>query len=323
MRHCQRALFQQSRHLHCLHRDLVIDVHADYLLAGADVITTNNFVCVEHQLAREGLQSELVSMTQAAASCATQAVARARSQLPVGSKRDLGVAGALPPLQVCYFPPDLSADAMVTQYSAISRALSPSVDMLLGETLASATEACAAATAGASTGLPTWVSLTLHDDLSSTLRGGDSLLSTVDQLVALQLPKLEGILLNCCSTECIDAAMPKLATAAAGTGLAIGAYGNIFEGTTSQWLETATHGPRQYPWAGRCACPMPMEHSEYERNLEESALTGEGVMTTAAYTTHALRWRDSGASLIGGCCGTTPEHIGTLARALGTTTAGI
>lgn len=306
-----------------LHSDLVIDVHTDYLLAGADIITTNNFVCVEHQLAREGLQSELISMTQAAASCATQAVARAQSQLPAGSAREFGVAGALPPLQVCYFPPELSTDAMVTQYSTIARAFSSSVDVLLGETLASAAEACAAASAAASTGVPTWVSLTLHDDLSSTLRGGDSLVSTVDQLLALKLPKLEGILLNCCSTECIDAAMPKLASATSGTGLALGAYGNIFEGTTSQWLETATHGPRPYPWAGRCACPMPMERGEYEQNIEESALTGEGVMTSAAYTTHALRWRESGASLIGGCCGTTPEHIRTLAQALATPTAGI
>ena len=59
--------------------------------------------------------------------------------------------------------------------------------------------------------------------------------------------------LNCCATECIDAAMPKLAAATEGTGIALGAYGNIFEGTTSQWLETATHGPRPYPWyAFRC-----------------------------------------------------------------------
>ena len=27
--------------------ELVISVHTDYLLAGADIITTNNFVCVE------------------------------------------------------------------------------------------------------------------------------------------------------------------------------------------------------------------------------------------------------------------------------------
>ena len=48
-------------------RELVVDVHKDYLLAGADMITTNNFVCVESQLAREGLQGEIVTMTQAAA----------------------------------------------------------------------------------------------------------------------------------------------------------------------------------------------------------------------------------------------------------------
>jgi methionine synthase I (cobalamin-dependent) len=181
---------------HAVHRDLVVDVHTDYLLAGADIITTNNFVCVEHQLAREGLQAELVSMTQAAASCATQAVERARSRLPAGSTRELCIAGALPPLEICYFPPDLSADQMVSQYSAIASALSPSVDVLLGETLSSAAEACAAATAAAATGRPAWVALTLHDDLSSTLRGGDSLESTVAQLLALKLPKLEGILVR-------------------------------------------------------------------------------------------------------------------------------
>ena len=83
---------------------------------------------------------------------------------------------------------------------------------------------------------------------------------------------------------------------------------------------------------------MPMNHHEYETNVAEMALTGEGVMGPpgekrhsvshsfsykiddlprqardkhrenysnrhalhTAYTTHALRWRESGATLIGG-----------------------
>ena len=38
----------------------------------------------------------------------------------------------------------------------------------------------------------------------------------------------------------------------------------------------------------------------------------------AAYAAEALRWRDvEGARIIGGCCGTTPEHIEAVVEALG------
>ena len=104
----------------------------------------------------------------------------------------MGVAGALPPLQTCYFAPELSRDAMVCQYSTIAKSLAPVVDVLLCETMASSAEACAAASAASATGRPVWVSYTLHDDLTSTLRGGDSLADSVKQLLDLKLPTLEG-----------------------------------------------------------------------------------------------------------------------------------
>ena len=65
-------------------------------------------------------------------------------------------------------PPSLfSAPLLCPRACSLSRLLSLSCpQVLLGETLSSAAEACAAATAAASTGVPTWVSLTLHDDLS-------------------------------------------------------------------------------------------------------------------------------------------------------------
>ena len=151
--------------------------------------------------------------------------------------------------------------------------------------------------------------------------------------------------------------MPRLAALTEhAAGIALGGYGNIFQSTTSQWLQTATcvfclsrlcnilefldildvlnvsdeteavsssrilrprrHGPRVYPWAGRCACPMPMVDSEYETLEVELAITGESSMGVEAYAAHALRWRASGASLIGGCCGTTPGHTAALAKSL-------
>ncbi|MBM2840688.1 MAG: homocysteine S-methyltransferase 3-like [Bacteroidetes bacterium] len=34
------------------------------------------------------------------------------------------------------------------------------------------------------------------------------------------------------------------------------------------------------------------------------------------YAQHALRWRESGVSIIGGCCGTTPSYIRAVTKAL-------
>jgi homocysteine S-methyltransferase len=34
------------------------------------------------------------------------------------------------------------------------------------------------------------------------------------------------------------------------------------------------------------------------------------------YAEYAMQWREAGASIIGGCCGTTPEHIRALADML-------
>jgi homocysteine S-methyltransferase len=35
------------------------------------------------------------------------------------------------------------------------------------------------------------------------------------------------------------------------------------------------------------------------------------------YAAEAVKWRDRGARIIGGCCGTGPEHIAALKEALG------
>ena len=165
--------------------ELVAAVHTDFLLAGADMVTTNNFVCVEHQLRREGLEGELVALTQASARCAATAVERARGLLGAGDRRGerMGVVGSLPPLQTCYFTPDLAPASMAAQYGTIARALAPSCSVLLAETLCSGAEACAAASAARATGRPVWVSFSLHDDLTATLRGGAPLETAVAPLL--------------------------------------------------------------------------------------------------------------------------------------------
>ncbi|HEV8638918.1 MAG TPA: homocysteine S-methyltransferase family protein [Chloroflexota bacterium] len=65
----------------------------------------------------------------------------------------------------------------------------------------------------------------------------------------------------------------------------------------------APHSPAPtgvYPHVGRFDPPEWMFTDEYP---------------PARYLDEARKWRDLGSAILGGCCGTTPEHIGALARA--------
>lgn len=72
-------------------------------------------------------------------------------------------------------------------------------------------------------------------------------------------------------------------------------YANGFQTTTDQWLSRAA----PFPLGGGGGAPV-TDAAEYDE---------QGNITPAAYAAHARRWVDAGASVVGGCCGTSPQHI--------------
>ncbi len=192
--------------------DAVIQLHRDYVDAGADVITVNNYAVTPALLAREGLEDELEALTLSAARCAVAA----RDSAP-GPVR---VAGSLGPLNTTF---DASVvgdfDDNLAQYRRMVAALAPHVDLYLCETLSTAEEARAAALAAQETGKPFIVSWTV-DREGERLRGGDSLSEAVHSLDALSP---EALLVNCTSCNAVTAAIPRLRAL---TDLPIGAYAN-------------------------------------------------------------------------------------------------
>src|SRR5205085_11953830 len=81
-------------------------------------------------------------------------------------------------------------------------------------------------------------------------------------------------LINCVPAAGIDAGL----SAAASSGLPFGAYAHMGEVD---------------PHAGWPSTPL---------------------LSPAAYATHPARWLRQGATILGGCCGTTPAHIAALAE---------
>jgi S-methylmethionine-dependent homocysteine/selenocysteine methylase len=202
--------------------DVVRQIHADYLAAGADVITTNTYGVIRAGLARVGLEPRFAELTRMAARLARQARDAAG--------RPALIAGSLPPLRGSYRP-DLvgSFDVLAPLYAEQAALLAPDVDLLLCETMSSAAEGRAAAWGATRTGKPVWVAWTLHEDRSGRLRSGETVTEAARALHDLPV---SGCLVNCAAPESVTQAMPELVGLGAGR---VGGYANTFAPVAETW----------------------------------------------------------------------------------------
>ncbi len=195
--------------------DAVRRLHVDYIRAGADIITTNNYACVPSYLERRGMTERLAELVELSAQLAIEA----RDEAAAGSL----IAGALPPLGESYRPDEV-LDAAEAQpvYRLITDALTPHVDLLLCETMSSIAEARMTAEVAAAADKPVWLAWTLADDHSGRLRSGETIADAVAAVAGLDVG---AYLFNCCVPESIDAALNLLGDL---TDKPKGAYANAF-----------------------------------------------------------------------------------------------
>lgn len=258
---------------------VVRDVHRDYIDAGAEIITTNTYGIIRNELAREGIEERFADLNRFACELAIEA----RDQ----SGRHVKIAGSLPPLNGSYRPDRVWPFKVIEPlYREQSEVLAPYVDFFICETMASAAEGFAAATAACSTGKPVWVSWTLHEDRSGRLRSGETVNEAIDALRGLPVA---GFLANCCAPESILSAMPDLAATGAEF---VGGYANTFTPVPETWTLDGSE-----PTSG---------FIDLRQDLDPDS-----------YGAHVNAWLDAGATVIGGCCGTRPAHIRRIAELVG------
>lgn len=244
--------------------DVVRDIHRDYIAAGAE-------------LAKEGIEHRFAELNGLACDLAREA--REKSG-PAGSA--VRIAGSLPPLRGSYRA-DLVGpfEEIYPLYAEQARLLAPHVDLLLCETMASGAESYAAAMAATDTGLPVWISYTLHEDRSGHLRSGETIAEAVALLDGLPIA---GVLANCCAPESIVAALPALVATGAPV---VGGYANTFTPVPETWTLDG-----EQEWDGLIGLRDDLEPDTY------------GAL--------ASQWLDLGATAVGGGCGTRPAHIAKL-----------
>ena len=262
--------------------EFVTQVHASYIEAGADVITTNSYAVVPFHIGEERFAAE-------GSKLAALAGRLARDAADAAGDRKVLVAGSLPPVFGSY-QPDLFNPALAGSYlDVLVTGMKPYVDVWLAETQSSLIEARAAHTAVAGTGLPFWISFTLRDDVSPAemgepqLRSGETVEAAAELAASLGA---EALLFNCSTPEVMEAAIETASKTFArlGVDLQIGVYANAF----------------------------PSQQGDEEANETITEIRDD--LNPAAYDQWAQQWAKAGASIIGGCCGIGKEHIHTLGQ---------
>ena len=242
---------------------LLEQIHRDYVVAGADVLTANTFRTHARSLAAASL-GDGASLDDRASELTRAAVEIARK---ASGGRAL-VAGSQAPLEDCYEPgraPPVSE--MEREHAWMARNLADArVDLILVETHNTIREAVVATRAAAQTGLPVVASLVCGED--GRLLSGESVSDAARALLPF---KPQALLLNCCPAPAVERPLRQLCRVA--SAIPCGAYANIGRSDPSLgWVNTDAQDP-------------------------------------TTYARYAATWLELGAAVIGGCCGTTPEHI--------------
>ena len=264
--------------------DIVRQVHADFIDAGADVITTNSYALVPFHIGEERFRSKGPALIALAGKLAREAA-------DAQADRKVLVAGSLPPIFGSYEPERFDPTRVQDYLSVLVEGLAPHVDVWLGETLSLIAEGDAVRTAIAATGKPFWISFTLEDgnEAGSTdepkLRSGETV---AEAAIWAAGSGAQALLFNCSRPEVMARAVETASSVfrQEGTAIEIGVYANAFEAEESEGAANETlHDTRD-------------------------DLTGD------SYARFACDWVEAGATMVGGCCGIGARHIHKLGQIL-------
>jgi S-methylmethionine-dependent homocysteine/selenocysteine methylase len=266
--------------------EIVLQVHKDFIAAGAKIITSNSYSTIPSYLGKRDLAQSYVELTRLAGQLARRAVQESPEEEQCKEnvhKVEVRVAGSLPPLSES-FRPDLvpSGRDVATIYESMVKALEPYVDLFLCETMSSGAEALHAAAAAKKYGhgKPVYVAWTLDERPGKGLRSGEP----IAQALALIAPiEIDAYLFNCTSPEAILQALKELAAL---TDKPIGGYPNRFNNVDPQWTL----------------------YNDVKTSLRDD-------IDIAFFVQMAQQFEAAGATIIGGCCGIGPEYIEALAQA--------
>jgi len=253
--------------------EYVTQAHEGFARAGANMISTNSYAIVPFHIGDKLFSERGLALAGLAGQLARD----------VADRHGVRVAGSLPPVLGSYRPDLFEVKAARAILTVLIEGLTPFADVWLAETLSSLGEAELVGEMLAADSRPLWLSFTLNDEGSASLRSGES----IEAAVALaQKLGAAALLFNCSAPEVMEDAVVRARAAMGTDAIEIGVYANGFA------------------------------HSDTEVPANGGLRDIRADLDPPRYLEWARKWVAAGATMVGGCCGIGPQHIQALAGGL-------
>ena len=266
------TLWSASALLNEKYHKLLLDTHLDFIKAGAEVIVTTTFTTRKKRLRDNNIEDKFEYLNKKAGEIAQ----KAKNLNP-----NVLVAGGLPPQNLTYEADDRPDEEIQENFYSQAKLINPYIDFFYLDVLSSVKEFILAINSIKEFNKPYLIGA--HISEGTNLPSGEKISEITDKI---KNKNLLGILLSCISPENYELNLNEIKKLGIPFGFKLNAFvkTNPKPNYTGALLRSKTGNPNEFLGQRKDLTPSKM--------LE-----------------FAKRFKNSGATILGGCCETRPSHI--------------
>ena len=252
------------------YHQLVLDTHVDFIKAGAEIIVTTTFATRQKRLKENNLLDKFKYLNQKAGEIAQAA----KQKFP-----NIYIAGGIPPQNLTYEADDRDEAKITENFNSQAKALNPYVDFFYFDVWSSVKEVRCGIKAIKEFKKPYLVGL--HISEGTTLPSGEK----IKDIKNIVDENALGVILSCVSPENFEKNLKELKS----LNIPFGFKLNGFVTTKLQESYTSI-------FIGKKSNPNEILGKRHD-------------LTPDKFHEIAKKFKENGATIIGGCCETGPAHI--------------
>ena len=256
---------------------LLLDTHCDFIKAGAEVIVTNTFTTRKVRLRDNNVENKFEYLNKKAGEIAQ----KAKILYP-----NVMVAGGLPPQYLTYEADTRSDQEISENFYSQARILDPYIDFFYFDVLSSIREFQIAIDSIKEFNKPYLIGA--HISQGTNLPSGEKISEIISKI---KHKKLLGMILSCISPENYDLNLAEIKSLGIPFGFKLNGFikTNPKPNYTGAYKKSKTGNPNEFLGVRKDLTPNKM--AEF-----------------------AQKFKDAGATILGGCCETRPSHIKAFAK---------
>ena len=271
------SLWSANAILNKKYHKLVLDTHKDFIKAGAQIIVTTTFKTRKKRLKENNIEDKFEYLNKKAGEIAL----KAKEEFS-----NVFVAGGLPPQNLTYESDDRDENEIIKNFNEQAKVLNPYVDFFYFDVWSSIKEVKCGINAIKEFKKPYLVGI--HISEGTTLPSGEK----ISDLKNVINGQVLGVMLSCVSPENFEANLDQLKDLNVPFGFKLNGFMTTRpkEGYTTSFLK-------------------------YKKGVNPNKFLGQRKdLTPEKMAEFVRKFKEAGATILGGCCETRPAHIQEMAK---------